>query len=167
MRIKDKESYRLSIIGAIVVLLTIPFLLAAASSSILKVIIVLSAATVAFLILSKSSGLELDFSMKQYRKYNKFLINTKGEWRDLSKFPNIVVLSKTGSKTASGTLMTSTLKVKQGYYELYLMDKHHLKRLFILSTDDTRELNKKIMTLKSKLKIPEQPYNPITKITSK
>ena len=163
MLIKDKESYRLSILSAIVVLLTIPFLLAVVEIVFFKIMIVLSVAAIGYVILSKSSGLELDFSMKRYRKYNKFLRKTKGEWRDLSKFPNIVVLSKTGSKTASGTLMTSSLKVLQGFYELYLMDENHLKRLFILSTDDFNVLQRKITTLKLKLNIPEVPYNPITK----
>jgi hypothetical protein len=163
MLIKDKESYRLSILSAIVVLLTIPFLLAVVEIVYFKVMIVLSVSAIGYVILSKSSGLELDFSMKRYRKYNKFLRKTKGEWRDLSKFHNIVVLSKTGS----GTLMTSSVKVLQGFYELYLMDENHIKRLFILGTDDFNVLQRKITTLKLKLNIPEVPYNPITKITCK
>lgn len=163
MIIRDKESYRLNIILAVVLALSIPFTMETSSIAYIKVIICCVTFSLIFLILQRSSGLELNFKTKEYRYYSRFFGNIKGQWLSLSHYTSVVVLSKTGTKSATGTGMTGSLKVKQGFYELYLMDSNHLKRLFILNTKKKKEIDKMIVLMKSNFNVSLEKYNPITK----
>ena len=59
--------------------------------------------------------------------------------------------------------MSGNLKIKQGYYELYLMDKNHIKRLFIISTQDKKKLDKMTNLINKSFDLNLEKYNPVTR----
>lgn len=98
--------------------------------------------------LSKSSGLELNYEDRVYRKYESSLLGTKGKWKSLEAFTDVVLLSKKGGKNYFGGIPNRALLGARmeglGYYELYLMDPSHRRKIFVCNSQSLNSIKKKI-----------------------
>jgi hypothetical protein len=91
-------------------------------------------AFIPFLLL-REKGVEFDFKSQQIRRYNKSFFERVGYWSDIDKFQFVVILTKTGKKSVSGTLLTSNIRVEGTFYEVYLANESLSKRVFIFSSE--------------------------------
>ncbi len=115
------------------------------------------------LIVGRSEGIEIDSEQFIYRNYTQFYGKTFGSWQSLSRYSSLVVLSKSGIKESMGMLANSTYEVRGiQFYELYLMDTLHLKRLFVHSSKDKQEIKTLIETLLASTPLKYEKYNPRT-----
>lgn len=59
-------------------------------------------------------------------------------------------------------MLTSSLKVKGGFSELYFMDKNHTQRFYITSSENHNDIKTLADELSNELKIPIESYKPRT-----
>ena len=154
MIIRNKELYRLNIILGIV--LSIFILLVSVGFSEWFLIGFIFVAV----ILGKTKGVQFDFENRKYRKYSRFFIWRTGVWKEVGKNVDLVLLVKHGVKSTSGTMLTSSLKVRGGFSELYFMDKSHTQRFFIDSSENHEYIETLTNGLNSELKIKIEMFNP-------
>jgi len=57
-------------------------------------------------------------------------------------------------------MLTSNLKVKGGFSELYLMDKNHIQRFYIASSENHGYIDELSNELSFKLKVNTELFNP-------
>lgn len=115
---------------------------------------------IGLLALTKSSGIEFYFAKQQYRNYKEFFWKRKGEWKEISKFTSLVLLIKSGKKTVVGQRMTSELSIEGQFYELYLMDAKHQRRLFVHNSLSRKMMDEIIALIRSQTHLELQQYNP-------
>jgi|GEM_PF-2200178 len=152
--VRNKEVHKIYILlGVFLILVTFLFLNLAGPWILLLI-------PIACVLATNTSGVQFDVNSRQYRKYKHFMFRTVGEWKNLSPNLELVILSKIGSKVTSGTRLTGTLETKGNFYELYLMDSNHLKRFFISSSTNKKEITAITQNIHNKLDIPISSYNP-------
>lgn len=154
MTIRNKELSRLNIIMGIVLLILI-LLFSVGFSTWFSIGFVLVS-----IIWGKSKGVEFDFKKRKYRKYSQLFIWKTGVWKEITDKIDLVILVKHGVKSASGTMLTSSLKIKGGFSELYFMDESHTQRFFIDSSGNPEYIEKLSDELSSKLNIQIKSYSP-------
>jgi hypothetical protein len=54
------------------------------------------------IVLGANDGIELDVKNHRYRYYKSNFGISRGKWKDFTKYVNIVILSKTGTKSFFG-----------------------------------------------------------------
>ena len=106
-----------------------------------------------------SHGLLIDTVKKKYCFYGPL---KTGIWKDLSAFTDIYLLSKRYSSSLSYKGAINTTQ-SDTYKEVYLMDKYHLRRLYLETISDNinhqARLNELAVMLGAEIKI----YNPATR----
>ncbi|MBL7892956.1 MAG: hypothetical protein JNL63_10025 [Bacteroidia bacterium] len=147
------ENYRLNIVGAIS--LTLTFLFISFFSVYFLIGLILPV-----IILANRKGLQIDIVQNQYREYHKIFRRTKGDWKSLEPYKKIVVLSKTVSKTATGTLMTSDIRIKGLIHIVYLIDESHLKKLYLKSFDHHDQANDFAKKMAKNIGFPIVEFSP-------
>lgn len=128
------ENYRLNIVGAISLTLAFSFISFFSIYFLIGLIFPV-------IILANRKGLQIDVVQNRYREYHKIFRRIKGDWKSLEPYKKIVVLSRAASKTATGTLMTSDIKIKGSIHIVYLIDESHLKKLYLKSFDHLDQAN--------------------------
>ena len=153
------DNYRLNIIAAS--LLTIVFIVSSTFASYFLIGMVLP-----IIILSSSNGLEIDIQNNQYRDYKKLFGKKRGEWKSLEKFTDIVIQSKSGSKSVLGMRLTAELKIKMVIHSVYLMDENHMKKIFLRSLPSYEDAKKFAADIAMESNFPIASFNPISSRTN-
>ncbi|PWH85084.1 hypothetical protein [Brumimicrobium oceani] len=156
MTIRNKELFRLNIILGIVLLILI-LLFSLGFSAWFSIGFVFVS-----IIWGKSKGVEFDFKNRKYRKYSQLFIWKTGDWKEITDKIDLVILVKHGVKSTSGTMLTSSLKIKGGFSELYFMDESHTQRFYIASSENHEYIESLADDLSSRLMIPIAAYKPRT-----
>lgn len=154
MTIRNKELYRLNIILGIV-LSVLVFLFSMGFSGWFSIGFILVA-----IVLGKTKGVEFDIKNRKYRKYSQLFMRRTGTWKEIEDKIDLVILVKHGVKSTTGTMLTSTLKVKGNFSELYLMDKSYTQRFFIDSSENHDYIKSLAHELSSLLSIKVESFNP-------
>jgi hypothetical protein len=116
-----------------------------------------------------NDGIEFDITKQQFRYYKTIFGITKGAWLDFSKYVNIVILSKTGTKNpwggSIGLIYGGTLGkvggMKDAVNYIYIVDRSHRNKIEIASISGFEEAKKKAFKIGEKLELPVVKYNPI------
>lgn len=114
-----------------------------------------------FIFLSKSSGVEIDFEKKLYRKYSEIFLIRKGQWKELNDKIRIVILQKKGIQTTTGTLGTGQLETISSFFELYFMDVNHINRFFLHSSSNKNEIFEMANNISKQSGLKLETYNPV------
>jgi|SRR5690554_828609 len=154
MTIRNKELYRLNIIIGIVLSILV-LLFSMGFSGWFSIGFILVA-----IILGKTKGVQFDIKNRRYRKYSQLFMRKTGTWKEIENNIDLVILMKHGVKSTTGTMLTSTLKVKGNFSELYLMDKSHTQRFFIDSSENHDYIKSLAYELSSLLNIKIESFNP-------
>lgn len=78
-------------------------------------------------------GIQLDFQKQEFRKYYRFYYLIKiGSWENMSDYIYITVIKSNKGYTAI-SLTTRRLNIKQEYYNIFLVNSDHSKKLLIKS----------------------------------
>ncbi len=113
-----------------------------------------------FIFLSKSSGVEIDFEKRLYRKYREILLMRKGQWKELNDKIRIVILEKKGIQTTTGTLGTGQLETTSNFFVLYFMDVNHINRFFLHSSSNKNEILELAQKISHNTNLKLENYNP-------
>lgn len=111
-------------------------------------------------ILTIRSGVDLDLTTLQYRKFSSVLGKKRGEWKSFSTANQLALLTKSGSKEVVNMRGMPAMDVPGEFYELYLMDPSHLKRLFLYSTKSRTKVKAIIDSITRQSAIQLVPFNP-------
>ena len=115
------------------------------------------------IILTFKAGVELDVNKMQYRKFKSFLGQRNGTaWKSYSAAHQLVVLTKNGSKSLDISRVLGASQTTGSYYELYIMDPTHQKRLFLFSHKNKEKINELIAQLTEQTPLRLATYNPPT-----
>lgn len=153
------DNYRLNIIAASI--LTIVFLVSSTFEYYFLIGLVLP-----IIILAISNGLEIDIQNNQYRDYKKLFSKKRGSWKSLDKFTDIVIQSKSGSKSVLGMRLTAEIKIKMVIHTVYLMDENHMKKIFLKSLPNYEEAKKFAEDIAVQSNFPIASFNPISARTN-
>ena len=106
-----------------------------------------------------SSELIIDLETKTYCSHESF---KKQQWKDLTPFTDICILSKRYSQTSSvrGAIPTSQTEIQN---QIYLMDQYHVKRIYLETVPENEKIESRLTELANQLKVEIKTYNPITK----
>lgn len=151
--IRNREIYKLQIIASSVVALFIFFLSVYSLWGLFGFLLVI-------LLLTRTTGVELDVKNKKFRKYTSFLNTRKGYWKPIKEGMHLVIMIKRGVKTTTGTLATSSLKTKGGFSELYLMNATQTYRFYINSSENHEMIENQAKELSKRLGVTIEKYNP-------
>ena len=108
-----------------------------------------------------TKGVEIDFSKSRIRNFIGFLNFKKGQWKDINKYKNIVILVKNGKVNIQGTLLTADVELKDEFYELYLMTENHRQRFFVMSSNSKGDIMKVVTDMLTKTQLELKKYKPI------
>ena len=105
------------------------------------------------------TGVQIDKVNNKYREYISIYGFKRGEWKSLSYFPFICVLSKTESNTTYSRGQVA-LTDSQRYFFIVLLNENHREKLAIkrLSTEDKAIADAKVIADQLELKFTK--YNP-------
>lgn len=113
-----------------------------------------------FSLLTKISGVELDLEQRKIRNCRRFFGFSRGHWKEFTAFTVLVLLTKRGSKTMEGVRSGRSYELKGVFYELYLMDAFHRRRIFLDSSENKARLDQMMHLLKERLSLSVEGYHP-------
>jgi hypothetical protein len=120
-------------------------------------------APLGLIILTIRSGVELDFTNSRYRKIKTFAGIRWGEWKSYGREHQLVLLSKKGVKTMVNAARLSELEIDGYFFELYIMDPGHTKRLYLYSTKNKDRIERMIAEITGSSALKLASYNPQTR----
>lgn len=151
--IRNKELQRLNtIIGMLLAMLTLLFCALSIYFGFMLLI--------AFVIMSKATGVEIDFETSRYRSYKSIIGRRTGEWKTIPENAELIVITKQGAQSTTGTNGTSDLKTKAQFYELYLMDKTHQNRFYLYSTENKKSMDILVQVITENSNLTLGVYSP-------
>jgi hypothetical protein len=153
LSITNNDLFRLSMAGAIALALASLFIGASHPLG-------YGVALLAPLVLTINSGVELDFEQLKYRKFKSVLGIKSGEWKSYNPAHQLVLLSKHGAKTMVNQRLISEIAIEDYFYELYIMDPSHLKRLYLYSTKKKEKVDSIIRQITESSTLKLTAYNP-------
>lgn len=113
-----------------------------------------------FLILTKTTGAEIDPKRMRYRKYNSLLWLKHGKWKRIPLGASLVILTKHGSKTTKGSIIGGEYRAQGIFHELYLMSRSHRSRFYLDSGSNPKRIKRLANDISEKCEVPIQRYNP-------
>jgi len=116
---------------------------------------------IGLLMLTHSSGLELDFESGKYRVFTKFFGKKKGEWRSLASYTALIILRKDGKTNLVATRSTFSSTLRYHEYQVFLTDQSHRKRLYLKHFDTADQAKKYTSDFMEKTGIPLERFNPV------
>ncbi len=113
-------------------------------------------------ILGFYQGIEFDPILKRYRIFKGFYLLKRGEWKEIKESYSLVILSKSGRKEVTGTMLVGQYSGGQeGFYELYLMGSNHRNRVFIDTSKKIQKIQELAESIGKEMAIPIEKYNPV------
>lgn len=118
------------------------------------------------LALSVRKGVEFDFSKCLYRQITTVAGMKRGTWKTLRPDTHqLVMLAKSGSMQSYNPrtdLYRDNMPTKE-FFELYVMDETHTRRLFLCSSRDKSVIDNHVTQLTNVSELKVVPFNPVTK----
>ena len=84
------------------------------------------------LIIMYQEGVEIDTNRQMFRRYQQ-RFNKKGDWKTLGYLTEVVVKPYKGKRRIYHAHYWTAQEYDEFVYDVYLMDKYHLKKLFLRS----------------------------------
>jgi hypothetical protein len=112
------------------------------------------------LIIGTHNGIEFNLIENKYRYYKSVLGFTKGEWKDLSKYVGIVILSGKGSKQTFGPNLAMTRTYRGLINRVCLVNENHREKIHLYTKSDLSDAKKYANRISEKFKLPVVKFNP-------
>ncbi len=138
------------------------------SFSLLSILFLVSSLVILFFSLNKvfqREGIEFDLEQNSFRLFKKNFLKETFDWKPLSEYTSLVILSKTGKKTLGNYDLTSSIPVvnfKVMIHELYIMKKDHIKRQFIVNYKNHQKVLELAQKLENLTNLKIETYSPTT-----
>lgn len=151
--IPNRELFRINLVIAIIVGLLLLFF------TIITYFVLFGFIPIA-LILTKTTGAEIDPNRMRYRKYSSLLWFKHGKWKRIPLGASLVILTKHGVKSTKGTMLGGEYRAPGVFHELYLMSRSHRSRFYLDSSSNTKRIKRLANDISEKCEVPIQRYNP-------
>lgn len=111
-------------------------------------------------VFASSDGIQFDIKNNKFRHYKSNFGIMRGTWESLSKYVNVLVLTRTGNRHFYGRYMRQLGTLKDSVHRVYLADSTHRDKIELASKSSFDSAKKIAQRFEKELKLPLVKYSP-------
>lgn len=110
---------------------------------------------------TKRAGVEISPTGMQFRRYKGYFGFRIGQWKNIPPTSALVILTMSGKKSFLTGRGGSVQEISGHFYELYIMDANHHKRVFLQVFKEAKAAEKVTKQLSAALQLPIEEFDPV------